>query len=144
MNLLNMFISYLNVYLFIFSCIDNWFRINRTCPEHPGDWIWILTSILSRFEFIPSFSFLFQPTLSSCFFLVYCAFKNAPIITVQFSFVRCSRKPSVYTLFHVNARTNAFRPCVNMSFLFFVCSFDVYSEKPIRTSTSLSCLFFYH
>lgn len=19
------------------SCIDNWFRINRTCPEHPGD-----------------------------------------------------------------------------------------------------------
>ena len=21
----------------LFSCIDNWFRINRSCPEHPGD-----------------------------------------------------------------------------------------------------------
>jgi len=21
-----------------FSCIDEWFAVNRTCPEHPGDW----------------------------------------------------------------------------------------------------------
>jgi len=20
-----------------FSCIDEWFAVNRTCPEHPGD-----------------------------------------------------------------------------------------------------------
>ena len=23
---------------FLCSCIDQWFRINRSCPEHPGDW----------------------------------------------------------------------------------------------------------
>jgi len=20
------------------SCIDKWFQVNRSCPEHPGDW----------------------------------------------------------------------------------------------------------
>lgn len=26
------------VYLSLCSCIDSWFEINRSCPEHPSDW----------------------------------------------------------------------------------------------------------
>ena len=28
-----------------FRCIDEWFVVNRTCPEHPGDWSLLLCHV---------------------------------------------------------------------------------------------------